>query len=293
MPGISVSTRLCAVIGDPVGHSLSPVMHNAAFEAAGLDYVYLAFEVKDVGACAAGMRALPSFEGLSVTIPHKTAIMEHMDAIDPMAARVGSVNTVARDGARLIGLTTDGPGALKAFTDAGEDLGGREVLFTGAGGAVRAVVFAVAELAQPAGVTILGRNAAKARTLAQEAAEKTGVPVRGGALDRDLEDAMAKADAIVQGTPVGMHPNPGASCIPAELLRPEQVVFDMVYRPHKTQLLQDAETKGCTIIVGIEMLVNQAELQFERWTGQAPPAGVMRAAALDALGVTGDGAARR
>ena len=134
---IDAHTRLCAVIGNPVGHSLSPAIHNAAFEAMGLNFVYVAFSVTDVAGCLAGMRALPGFRGMSVTIPHKRAVMRHLDSISPMAERVGAVNTIINDGGRLSGDTTDGPGTLRAFAEAGITLAGKRILFLGAGGAVR------------------------------------------------------------------------------------------------------------------------------------------------------------
>ena len=145
MRGIDTATRLCAVIGNPVGHSLSPAIHNAAFRALDLNYVYLAFEVSDAGSCLAGMRVTPSFRGMSVTIPHKLSVIPHLDEIEPLAEKVGSVNTIANDNGRLVGSTTDGQGTLRAFSAADVNLEGRRVLFLGSGGAVRAVAFAMAE----------------------------------------------------------------------------------------------------------------------------------------------------
>lgn len=258
-------------------------MHNAAFAAAGLNYVYLAFDVEDVGACLAGMRALPSFRGLSVTIPHKLAVMEHLDEIEPMAQYVGSVNTVTNEGGRLVGATTDGPGTLRAFADAGVSLAGRRVLFLGAGGAVRAVAFAVAMDGACEGITILGRTPGKVRALVDDVAVKTGRPVDAGDLEGDLADAMASHDVIVQGTPIGMYPHGDATCVPRHLFRREQVAFDMVYRPHRTRFIRDAESAGCRVIHGIDMLINQAVLQFERWTGVTCPREAMRDAVTPVL----------
>ena len=280
---IDTGTRLCAVIGNPVAHSLSPHMHNAAFEAAGLNYVYLAFRVEDVGGCIEGMRALPSFRGMSVTIPHKIEVMRHLDEIEPMAQHVGSVNTVTNENGRLVGSTTDGPGTLRAFIDAKVDLNGKKVLFVGSGGAVRAVAFAIAELTHADHVTILGRTPERVAKLVNDLRVASGKSVDAGGLDTDLAEAMRTHDVVIQGTPVGMHPHEDASPVPAHWLRDCQVVFDMVYRPHKTMLLRDAEAAGCKTIVGIEMLINQAVLQFERWTGVEAPYAAMRDAALKAL----------
>jgi shikimate dehydrogenase len=281
---INAKTALCAVIGRPVGHSLSPAMHNAAFEAAGLNYVYLAFEVEDVAACLTGMRALPNFRGLSVTIPHKLAVMQHLDEIDPMARRVGSVNTITNDKGRLVGTTTDGLGTLRAFEDAGIEIAGKNVLFLGSGGAVRSVAFAFAERARPARLCILGRTAEKVSALATDLENGAGMTVQTGALDSDLERAMGESDIVVQGTSVGMHGHDeGETIVPAAFLRPGQAIFDMVYRPLKTRLIREAEAAGCRTILGLEMLVNQAVLQFEAWTGVAAPRAVMRDALLRAL----------
>ncbi|MBI5095154.1 MAG: shikimate dehydrogenase [Candidatus Hydrogenedentes bacterium] len=283
MPRIDTATKLCAVIGAPVGHSLSPAMHNAAFEAAGLNYVYVAFHVDDVGACLTGMRALRSFRGMSVTIPHKVAVMPFLDEIDPMAVKVGCVNTIVNHDGRLAGSTTDGLGTLKAFADAGVDLRGKRVLFLGAGGAVRSVAFAFADMAEAAHITILGRDAGKVAALVRDLPAKTRVSVAGGDLAGDLAQAMAAHDVVAQGTPVGMYPHPDATCVPKELLRPDHVVFDMVYRPLKTRFVKDAEESGCKTILGVEMLVNQAALQFETWTGETAPYAVMREALLAEL----------
>lgn len=283
MRSIDASTQLCAVIGNPVEHSLSPLMHNAAFEAAGLNYVYVAFRVEDVAGCLAGMRALPSFRGMSVTIPHKMAVMDHLDEIEPMARHVGCVNTIVNERGRLIGLTTDGPGALKAFADAGTSLDGKRVLFIGSGGGVRAVAFAVAGLTEAAQITVLGRTPSRVAAIVNDLKAKMRANVKGGNLVEDLPNAMAAHDVVLQGTPIGMHPDVVETPVPKNLFRPEQVVFDMVYRPYKTRLIEEAEAAGCKTVLGVEMLVNQAVLQFERWTGVKAPDRVMRQAVVTEL----------
>ncbi len=281
---INAATRLCAVIGHPVAHSLSPAMHNAAFQAAGINCVYLAFDVTDVAACLQGMRAMPGFRGLSVTIPHKMAVMPHLDEIDSMARVVGCVNTVTNHAGRLIGSVTDGMGTLRAFAAAGVQLHGRRILLLGAGGAVRAVAYAMALQSAPARITLLGRSPDKVRALADYLRRDTTVPIGMGSLDEDLPGGLASHDIIVQGTPVGMHGHDeGRSPVPSELLRPQHVVFDMVYRPRLTPLLKDAEAAGCQIIPGANMLLHQAVIQFEAWTGMDAPVGAMRLALESAL----------
>lgn len=280
---IDTSTQFCAVIGNPVGHSLSPAIHNAAFAATGLNFVYGAFRVEDVGACLAGMRAMSGFRGLSVTIPHKVAAMAHVDELDAMARRVGCINTVTNINGCLHGSVTDGTGTLRAFREAGVELKGKRVLFLGAGGAVRAVAFALALEPGVAGLTILARDSARAAELAHDVDNAGGCDARSGDLTSQIEGAMADHDIIIQGTPVGMYPNEGAMCIPEGMLRREHIVFDMVYRPLKTTFIQEAEAAGCTAILGSEMLVQQAAEQFETWTGIAAPVAAMRETLLGIL----------
>lgn len=284
-PVIDVHTQLCGVIGNPVKHSMSPAIHNAAYAAQGLNYVYLAFEVEDVGACLKGMRSMPNFRGLSVTIPHKIEVMAHLDEIEIMARHVGSVNTITHENGRLIGSTTDGLGATRAFEEAGVELSGKRVLFLGAGGAVRAVAFAVAEK-NPATITILGRTPSKVEPLVQDLNDKTSTQVALGHLTHDLETAVGDHDILIQGTPLGMYPDHvGDTCVPAELLRATHIAFDMVYRPLKTQFIIDAENTGSQIILGTEMLVQQAAAQYEAWTQQTAPVSVMRETIFDGLTV--------
>lgn len=268
-------TQLCAVIGDPVSHSLSPAIHNAAFEAAGLNYVYLAFHVTELKAMLTGMRAMPSFRGLSVTIPHKETIIPLLDEVNPLAKAVGSVNTVTNDGGRLVGSTTDGRGTLRAFADAGVSLDGKRVLFLGAGGAVRAVAFAILRESNADSVTILARRPDRAEQLVADLDD----PHRTAAGPfEDIADAMHDHDVVIQGTPVGMEPKKDESLVSAECFRSGQVAFDMVYRPHETKFLRDARATGCTVVYGIEMLLHQAALQFETWTGETAPLDAMRSA---------------
>ena len=281
---IDTSTQFCAVIGNPVGHSLSPAIHNAAFAATGLNFVYGAFRVEDVGACLAGMRAMNGFRGLSVTIPHKVAAMAHVDELDPMARRVGCINTVTNTNGCLRGTVTDGTGTLRAFREAGVDLKGRKILFLGAGGAVRAVAFAMAMEPGVGGMTILARDPSKASELANDVHGAGGCAVVSGDIASQIEGQMADHDIIIQGTPVGMYPrHEGTMPIPPGMLRPAHIVFDMVYRPLKTAFIQEAEATGCTTILGSEMLVQQAAEQFETWTGIPAPVTVMRETLLGIL----------
>jgi shikimate dehydrogenase len=281
---VDTQTQLCAVIGNPVAHSLSPAMHNAAFQATGLNYVYLAFAVEDLAGCVAGMRALKGFRGLSVTIPHKINVMQYLDRVDDLARNVGCVNTVTNRDGCLTGTITDGLGTLRAFEQASVALNDKSILFVGTGGAARAVAFAMTDGCHPRELHILGRTASRMQQLVDDLAATTDIPIHGGSLVKDLEQTVAKSDVIIQATPIGMHGHTnGESPVPARLLKPEHIVFDMVYRPMKTQFILDAERIGCVSILGLEMLVNQAVLQFEHWTGQPAPENIMRDALVKAL----------
>ncbi len=283
MQFINTETQLCAVIGNPVKHSLSPAMHNAAFQHCRLNYVYLAFEICEVRDFLQGMRSMPNFRGVSVTIPHKLTVMDALDEIDSLALQIGSVNTILQQGGRLIGSNTDGSGTLRAFDEAGISLEGKKIVFLGGGGAVRAVSFAMATR-KPAAITLLGRTPEKLFGLADDLRKHHPVPVETGNLTADLETFVGPADIVINGTPLGMYPDQVAlTPAPGVLLQTHQVVFDMVYRPQHTRLLQEAEAKGCTTLYGLEMLLNQASLQFETWTGESAPVSVMRDALLAAL----------
>lgn len=281
---ISPVTRLCAVIGNPVGHSLSPALHNAAFNALGLDFLYVAFRVEDLKSAICGMRALENFRGLSVTIPHKIEIIDYLDEVADVDRFIGSVNTVINENGRLYGFGTDGPGALKALLDAGVILEGKNVLMLGAGGASRAIAFTLAGSAALDRLVILDINEPVMRTLAEDLTTGTSVTVVTAYLDKDaIAERVPQADIIINCTPVGMHPKEDVTLIPAEFLNKGQTVFDIVYTPLETRLLRDAKSKGCRVVSGVEMFINQAALQFERFTGEAAPLAVMRQVVMERL----------
>jgi shikimate dehydrogenase len=284
MRTVGCGTQLCAVIGNPVGHSLSPQIHNAAFDALDLDFVYVACPVEDVEGAMAGMRALGNFRGMSVTVPHKIEVMKYVDEVAPVDRSIGSINTVIHEGDKLIGLSTDGPGALKALVDSGVEVAGKNVLMFGAGGAARAISFTLAREATPAEISVLDIDEAVLGKLAADLDAGTDAvvkPILSSA--RSLEQAMESADIVIHCTPVGMHPNVDASLVPPELFRPGQVVFDVVYTPLETRLLADAKSRGLETISGVEMFINQAVLQFEHFTGMDAPVDVMRRVVMDHL----------
>lgn len=281
---ISARTRVCAVIGNPVEHSLSPALHNEAFRHEGLDICYAAFRVEDLAGAMHGVRAL-GLLGLSVTIPHKVAVLDHLDEVDETARAIGSVNTVLRKGDRLIGYNSDGMGALSALVDAGVELEGRRVLLLGSGGAARAVAFTLAGRAPLGEMVLLGVDGQECQTLQRDLAAAVSVPVRWEPLGREtLDRHLPEADVVIHCTPVGMHPREGESLAKREDLRPGQVVFDVVYTPLRTRLLEEALAAGCRVVPGVEMFIHQAVFQFELWTGRRAPVQIMRRVVLEALG---------
>lgn len=281
---ISCSTKFCAVIGNPVAHSLSPAIHNAAFEELGLDFVYLACRVEDVKNALAGMRALESFRGMSVTIPHKIEAMQHLDEIAAVDRSIGSINTVINEQGKLVGLGTDGPGALKAIVDAEVEIEGKNILMLGGGGASRAISFTLARNAQLGKLSILDIDEIMLQELTTDLKTGTDTFIQSELLtESSLAAEMENADVIIHCTPIGMHPNEDTSLIPAEFFRPEQVVFDIVYTPLETKLLAEAKSRGLKVISGVDMFINQAVLQFEHFTGVDAPVEVMRRVVLEQL----------
>jgi shikimate dehydrogenase len=281
---ISAATRICAVIGNPVAHSLSPAIHNAAFEALGLDFIYVACQVQDVKGALAGMRALENFRGMSVTIPHKIEAMKYVDEIAEADRSIGSINTIIKEDGKLMGLGTDGPGALKALVDAGVNLAGRTALMLGSGGAARAIAFTLARQTGLKELILLDINTSLLEGLAADLRAGTPVSIQSGSLtEGSLAAAMEKADLLIHCTPIGMHPREGVSLVPAGLFRPGQVVFDIVYTPLETKLLADARARGLRVISGVEMFINQAVLQFEKFTGVKAPGEVMRRVVMEHL----------
>ncbi len=263
----SGTTTLVGVIGDPVRHSLSPLLHNTAFAALGLDWVSVAFPVPDGQAGPALAAVLPlGIAGLSVTMPHKGVVAHLVDECTPEAARLGAVNCVVARAGRLVGENTDGRGFLEALArGSGWTPSGRRCLVVGAGGAARAVVAALAD-AGAAEVVVVARRAEPAL----EAAALAGGSGRVGSA-RDAPDA----ELVVNATPVGMVAGPGAPLVAAELLGPGQVVVDLVYEPAETEWMAAATARGATVLGGLGMLVHQAAAQLALWTGREPPVEAM------------------
>lgn len=274
---IDAQTQFCGVIGNPVGHSLSPAIHNAAFRTLGLNFVYLAWQVEAIGDAIKGLRALGNFRGASVTIPHKVATMQFLDHVETTAKRIGAINTIVAEKGKLIGHNTDATGALRALREGGIELTGRHIVVLGSGGAARAIAFALAGESGAEQLTLLGIEELERTRLAEDIRPTTAVTVADSYLDEAaLRRVLPDAHVLIHCTPVGMSPKADMTCVPASLLHAGLAVMDIVYNPRETQLLKDAKRMGCKTIPGLEMFLNQAVTQFELWTNQAAPVAVMR-----------------
>jgi shikimate dehydrogenase len=274
---ITAQTQLCGLLGNPVDHSLSPAIHNAAFEELGLNFAYLAFPVEDLENAIRGIRALGHIRGFSVTIPHKVSIMSMLDSVETTAKHIGSVNTIIKDRGILVGSNTDASGALQALRQGGVDLAGQRVVMLGSGGAARAIAFGLCMEGNIGHLTLLGIDNQERSALATDLKAKTGISITDDQLNSSiLGHALADSHLLIHCTPIGMHPKIKETCVPKELLHTGLTVMDIVYNPLNTQLLQDAQAAGCRTIQGVEMFLHQAVGQFELWTGESAPIGIMR-----------------
>ncbi|HKQ08761.1 MAG TPA: shikimate dehydrogenase [Blastocatellia bacterium] len=273
---LTPDTQVVGIVGRPVSHSASPQMHNRAFQEMGLDFVYLPFEVNEVGEFFKRLVRPATREidwplrGFSVTIPHKAAVIPFLDELDETARRIGAVNTVVIKGERLIGYNTDADGAM-APLEAVTDLRQARCAVIGTGGSARALVFGLRE--RGARVTLFARNPAKAAALANEF-DLAAHPV----------ESLATSDAeiIINTTPVGMlNHDEGTSLVRRDVWADRKIAYDLIYNPPETRFLADARLHGCVTINGVEMLAAQAARQFELWTGRKPPIEVLRAAILE------------
>ena len=267
---IDQNTTLYGVVGCPIHHSMSPTMHNAAFSARGLNSVYLAFETKDIDGCLKGMKAL-GLKGMSVTLPHKSAVIPLLDEVDGLAKQIGAVNTIVNDEGRLIGYNTDAVGALEALEEKIE-LSGKTCLIIGAGGAARAIGFILKE--RGVHLTISNRSTERGEELAGFL-ECSFVPLK--------EMEVVQADLLIQTTPVGMYPHDAQCIISPNALKGGMVVMDVIYNPLETRLLKMAEDRGCLVINGLDMFIHQGAEQFRLWTGIKAPVDNMTQAVKEAL----------
>ncbi len=273
---IDGGTELFGIIGNPVRHSLSPIMHNAAFFSLGMNRVYVPIQAIDVVQTVQGLRAL-GFRGVSVTVPHKEAVIPLLDTIDPVAAQIGAVNTLLlrqddNGKVQIQGFNTDWLGANAALIAAKVKLENSRVIVAGAGGAAKAVAFGLQQVG--AKVLITNRTAASGEALATWL-NCEFIPLH--------EIAQQTGEVFINTTSVGMEPDVNVCIVPPEILPRFSVVMDIVYAPLETRLIREAKAAGCKTIDGLAMLLHQGAEQFRIWTGQTAPEAVMRTALLEEL----------
>lgn len=279
--------KVVGLIGYPLGHTVSPAMHNAAFKKLGLDYEYIPFEVepKDLSEALKGLRAL-HIAGFNVTIPHKESIVPLLDEVLKLARVIGAVNTVLNQDGKLIGYNTDGAGFIDSLKeDAKTDPKGKRAVVLGAGGASRAVSIMLAETGVES-LTLTDIQEKKAKELSEYIGSHFKIACDSVEVNsKDLQRAIDRADILINSTPVGMHPNVDQSPLSENIkLHPELLVYDLVYNPSQTKLLKTAKASACKICSGLGMLVRQGALAFTIWTGEEAPVEVMWKAAKEAIG---------
>lgn len=273
--------KIYGVIGDPIAHSMSPVMQNDCFQRYDINAEYLAFHVRkeSLHDAVKGFKAI-QLSGFNVTIPHKTTIMPFLDEIDHLAQAIGAVNTVVNDDGRFIGYNTDGSGFLEALKKEMPSFIDKNMLLIGAGGAARAIYYTMAH-AGVQSIDIANRTPEKAEYLVQNCpypVDSTVLSIQGA------EEKIAKYDLIVQTTSIGMHPNEDRSPICLDGIKKDVFVSDIIYTPLETKLLQDAKQKGARTQNGVPMFAYQGALAFEKWTGVLPDTERMQSIVLKQLG---------
>jgi len=269
--------EIYGIIGDPVAHSLSPVMHNAAFEKLGMDAVYLAFRVspEEVGDAIRGAKSL-GISGLNVTIPLKEKALFFVDA-EEVAKKIGAINTIDFSSGTPVGYNTDGIGSLRVLKETVGEINGKNVLILGAGGAAKAISFYLD--GEGAKVTIANRTKERAAHLASKLRNANSI-----GLGAELKKYVKDSDILINATSVGMHPNENATLMNADMMHPDLVVFDIVYNPMETKLLREAKRAGVKKRVdGVKMLVYQGAASFRIWTKEEPPIETMEKVVRAAL----------
>lgn len=284
---INGQTKIAGIFGDPIGHTLSPAMHNAAFKAMGMNALCVPFHVKadSKGALKAAVEAVRAMNmlGVSVTIPHKERVFKFLDEVDEHAIDIGAVNTIVNREGRLFGYNTDGAGYVLSLRK--ETLfrpGGKKAVIIGSGGAARSILYSILGLS-PSSVVLVNRTVKRADALAKEFAPRFSAPIETAPLEKAvMEKVLVDADLVVNTTSIGMM-GKGELDLPLNVLHPKAVVSDIVYRPLKTGFIKAAEKRGLKVHPGLGMLIRQGAIGFELWTGRRAPVNVMEKAALKAL----------
>jgi shikimate dehydrogenase len=275
---IDSQTQLYCIFGSPVRHSLSPIMHNAAFRCRGINAVYLAFEPSSGKDAMQAMRALP-MAGASITIPFKASVIPFLDHIDTLAKNIGAVNTVKFGNLGLEGFNTDGLGALGALEEKTGPVSGKKILLLGTGGSSRAIAFTLCT--KGALLSIAGRKSESHQSLMNDLTVQFN-NIKSYNIGSLTSEDISSHEVIINSTPLGMHDS-DALPINTDILTPDHTVFDIVYRPHETPLLKAAHARGSRVVYGIEMLIRQGAAQFTLWTDAEPPVEVMREELMKAV----------
>ncbi len=283
---VDSGTTLCCLLGDPVSQSPSPGMHNSGFRSINLNFIYLSFRVseKELKNAIEGLKTLGA-RGFNITIPHKEAALKYVDRIDTISTDIGAINTVVNDDGELFGVNTDVEGFINPLKDNDIPLKNKKCLILGAGGAARSCITGLVH-EDCTDFVILNRHPERANQMTSYLKKKIDFDVNIDMMNRsNLDKNISDSDLVINTTPIGMYPHVGISPIPKILLREDLLVYDIVYKPVKTKLIEYAEMAGAKVIHGYEMLVSQAAGSFSLWTGSKAPMGVMRRTALQILGV--------
>ncbi len=269
---IDAKTKLYCIFGNPVRHSLSPIMHNEAFKSLNLNKCYLAFEPESISNAISAMKSLNIY-GASVTIPFKTDVIDYIDEIDPLALKIGAVNTLINNKSRITGLNTDGLGAYKAIKNIYPEINGANILIIGSGGSARAIAITLLEFG--CYLTIAGRYSERHKNFVKflkQSYENVEIIDTNKLKQSDLN----RHKVIINTTSLGMNPDKDPIPIDTSFINESHIVFDIVYAPHNTPLLMESQNNGAKVIYGIEMLLNQGAEQFKLWTGLDAPIDLMR-----------------
>lgn len=267
---ISGKTELVGLFGMPLGHTMSPRMHNQVFNDAGIDLVYIPLPctLENIGSAVSALRIFP-FKGVNVTIPYKEAVIPYLDHVSDISRLIGAVNTITVKDGKLFGTTTDPLGFKRGLAKAGVSLMGQKVAILGSGGTARTIAFALCMDAEVSAVTLFARNTLRLGELAQEINQGTNFPIKTDILS-NFSDVSNDYTIIIQATSVGMYPNNHATPIDLNALHAHHIVCDVIYNPLETLLMQKAKALGCKVVGGLPMLIYQGMASVELWLGKAP-----------------------
>jgi shikimate dehydrogenase len=280
---ISTQTKILCIIGHPIAHSMSPLMHNIILQDLNLDYLYVAFDIEPsrLEDAIRAMKAL-KIKGMNITLPYKEKAIPYLDKIDPLAEKIGAVNTVKLKDNLLIGKNTDAEGAILALQDSGVDFNGRNVVLLGSGGAAKAVSYAIINNIN--NLTILNRTEKNAIKLKDRLIKSSNASIEAKKLnERNLMIEIKKADILINATPIGMYPYQNESPVPEKLIHEELTIFDLIYNPLETQIIKDAKKKGCKTLNGLDMLIYQGSLALKWWIGIEPNKILLKNKLMDIL----------